>query len=118
MAIGELGYKEKRSNAALDEKEANAGSNNFSKYARDFDQKYPNWYNGKKQGYAWCFTEDVLVLTDNGYKKIQDINVGDRLLSAHGDRFNTVTNIFVHDAEVKDYRFYGAIPFSATPDQM
>ena len=54
MAIGELGYHEKASNAALDDKDANSGSANFTKYARDFDQVFPNWFNGKKQSFAWC----------------------------------------------------------------
>ena len=54
VAIGELGYHEKASNAALDDKEANSGANNFTKYARDFDQKYPQWFNGKKNSYPWC----------------------------------------------------------------
>ena len=69
VAIGELGYHEKASNAALDDKAANSGSANFTKYARDFDQKYPNWYNGKKNGYAWCdmFT-DWCFLTAYGYE--------------------------------------------------
>jgi hypothetical protein len=69
VAIGELGYHEKASNAALDDKDANAGGNNFTKYARDFDQKYPNWYNGKKNGFAWCdmFT-DWCFLTAYGYE--------------------------------------------------
>lgn len=50
----EIGYKEKRSNSQLDDKTANAGSKNWNKYAHDIDQKYPNFYNGKKNGYAWC----------------------------------------------------------------
>ena len=54
VAISELGYKEKRSNSSLDDKEANSGSANFTKYARDFDEIWPNFYNGKKQGFAWC----------------------------------------------------------------
>ena len=69
VAIGELGYHEKASNNALDDKEANSGSANFTKYARDFDQKYPQWFNGKKQSYAWC---DVFIdwcfLTAYGYE--------------------------------------------------
>ena len=54
VAVAEVGYKEKKSNSQLDDKTANAGSGNYTKYARDFDQKYPKWYNGKKNGYAWC----------------------------------------------------------------
>lgn len=69
VAIGELGYKEKRSNSSLDEKEANAGSGDFTKYARDFDEKYPNWYNGKKQGFSWCdIALDHWFVTAYGYE--------------------------------------------------
>ena len=53
-AMSQVGYLEKRSNAKLDDKTANAGSNNWNKYARDIDNKYPNFYNGKKNGYSWC----------------------------------------------------------------
>lgn len=69
VAEGELGYKEKKSNASLDDKTANAGSGNYTKYARDFDQKYPNWYNGKKNGFAWCdMFVDWCFLTAYGYE--------------------------------------------------
>ena len=35
IALAEVGYKEKASNAYLDDKTANAGSANWTKYARD-----------------------------------------------------------------------------------
>lgn len=57
LAKQEVGYLEKKSNAQLDHKTANAGSNNFTKYARDLDN-VPNFYNGKKNGFPWC---DVFV---------------------------------------------------------
>lgn len=41
IAAAEIGYKEKKSYSQLDDKAANAGSGNYTKYARDFDQKYP-----------------------------------------------------------------------------
>jgi len=70
VAAAEVGYKEKKSNSQLDDKTANAGSANYTKYARDFDQKYPNWYNGKKNGYAWCdMFVDWCFLTAFGYEK-------------------------------------------------
>lgn len=70
VAAAQIGYKEKASNASLDSKTDNAGSANYTKYARDFDQKYPNWYNGKKNGYAWCdMFVDWCFLTAFGYKK-------------------------------------------------
>lgn len=70
VAIAEIGYKEKASNSQLDDKTSNAGANNYTKYARDFDEKYPNWYNGKKNGYAWCdMFVDWCFLTAFGYTK-------------------------------------------------
>ncbi len=54
VALSQVGYHEKASNSQLDDKNANAGSNNWNKYARDIDEKYPDWYNGKKNGYDWC----------------------------------------------------------------
>ena len=58
VANEEVGYLEKKSNSNLDNKTANSGYNNYTKYARDFDNLYPDFYNGKKNGYAWC---DVFV---------------------------------------------------------
>lgn len=52
IAIQEEGYLEKKSASELDDKTANAGSNNYTKYARDLDAV--SWFNGKKQGSAWC----------------------------------------------------------------
>ena len=52
IAKAEEGYLEKKSNENLDSKTANAGSGNFTKYARDLDAL--GFYNGKKNGYAWC----------------------------------------------------------------
>ena len=69
VAIGELGYVEKASNSQLDSKTANPGSANWTKYARDFDEKYPKWYNGKKNGYEWCdMFVDWCFVTAFGYE--------------------------------------------------
>lgn len=54
VAEGEVGYLEKKSNANLYDKTANAGRANYTKYAQDFDTKYPTFYNFKKQSVAWC----------------------------------------------------------------
>lgn len=56
IAESQVGYKEKASNAQLDDPTANAGSANYNKYARDLYKA--GYYNGNKQGYAWC---DVFV---------------------------------------------------------
>lgn len=57
IAEAEVGYLEKKSGKNLDSKTANAGSKNYTKYARDIDA-IDGFYNGRKQGYAWC---DVFV---------------------------------------------------------
>lgn len=57
IAAAEVGYREKNSNANLDSKTAaNDGSGNYTKYARDLAAA--GYYNGNKNGYAWC---DVFV---------------------------------------------------------
>lgn len=53
IALAEAGYLEKTSNSQLDSKTANAGSGNWTKYARDLDN-IPGFYNGRKNGYPWC----------------------------------------------------------------
>ena len=56
VAENEIGYLEKNDKSSLDDKTANAGNKNYTKYARDLDVL--GFYNGRKNGYAWC---DVFV---------------------------------------------------------
>lgn len=53
IARQELGYHEKASSSGLDDKAANSGGANWTKYARDLDA-IPGFYNGAKNGYPWC----------------------------------------------------------------
>jgi peptidoglycan hydrolase-like protein with peptidoglycan-binding domain len=53
IALAEVGYLEKKSNSQLDDKTANAGYNNYTKYAQELDA-IKDFYNGRKNGYAWC----------------------------------------------------------------
>ncbi len=57
VALEEVGYLEKRTASQLNEKQANPGARNFTKYARDLDRR-PWFYRGIKQGQPWC---DVFV---------------------------------------------------------
>ena len=41
VAEAEVGYLEKKSNALLDDKTANAGYSNYTKYGRDMHKLYP-----------------------------------------------------------------------------
>lgn len=52
IAEAEVGYLEKKTNSSLDSKTANAGYNNYTKYARDLYKA--GYYNGNKNGYPWC----------------------------------------------------------------
>lgn len=52
IAHNEVGYLEKETNKNLDHKIANAGDENYTKYARDLFAA--GYYNGNKNGYAWC----------------------------------------------------------------
>ena len=52
LARQELGYHEKASVANLDDKTANSGSNNITKYWRDLANA--GYYQSSKQGAEWC----------------------------------------------------------------
>lgn len=52
IAFNEVGYLEKETNSQLDDKTANAGNNNYTKYARDLAAL--KYFNGSKTGVAWC----------------------------------------------------------------
>ena len=52
IALAEVGYLEKETKSRLDDKTANAGDNNYTKYARDLDAV--SYFNGRKQGAYWC----------------------------------------------------------------
>ena len=52
IALAEEGYLEKKSAESLDDKTANAGSANYTKYACDLYRA--GYYSGSKQGVAWC----------------------------------------------------------------
>ena len=52
LARSEVGYHEKASNSQLNDKTANSGGANWTKYARDLDRT--DWYNGAKQSFPWC----------------------------------------------------------------
>lgn len=53
IALNEVGYLEKKNNSSLDSKTSNAGSNNYTKYARDMMKYSAGIF---ANGYAWCDT--------------------------------------------------------------
>ena len=74
LARSEIGYHEKASNSQLNDKTANSGGNNWTKYAEYLDS-FAGFYNGPKNGYAWC---DVFV--DYLFVKCFGFNIGRQML--------------------------------------
>ena len=74
LAKSEVGYHEKASNSQLNDKTANSGGNNWTKYAAYLDG-FAGFYNGKKNGYAWC---DVFV--DYLFVKCFGFDIGRKML--------------------------------------
>lgn len=111
-AKSQVGYLEKRSNAQLDDKTANAGSNNWNKYARDIDNKYPNFYNGKKNGYSWCdIFVDWCFIECFGYEKALKMLYQPTKSTGAGCSYSAgfyrAHNAFYRKPQVGDQVFFG-----------
>ena len=111
-AKSQVGYLEKRSNAQLDNKTANAGSANWNKYARDIDNKYPNFYNGKKNGYSWCdIFVDWCFIECFGYEKALKMLYQPTKSAGAGCKYSAnyykVHNAFYQQPQVGDQVFFG-----------
>ena len=111
VAKGELGYLEKQykyrnNDSILYHKTNGAGADNITKY---WKETKPEW-----NGQAWCFTKGTMLLTDKGYKAIEDIKVGDKVVNADGTSFNSVIETKSHEEEVYKMRVYGSLPFNVT----
>lgn len=78
IALSQVGYKEKASNKSLDDNTANVGTADWTKYARDLANA--GYYNGNKNGYAWC---DVFV--DWCFYKAYGAKEGQRIECQTGD---------------------------------
>ena len=111
-AKSQVGYLEKRSNAQLDDKTANAGSANWNKYARDIDNKYPNFYNGKKNGYSWCdIFVDWCFIECFGYEKALKMLYQPTKSTGAGCSYSAnyyrAHNAFYRQPQVGDQVFFG-----------
>ena len=111
-AMSQVGYLEKRSNAQLDDKTANAGSANWNRYARDIDSKYPSFYNGKKNGYSWCdIFVDWCFIECFGYEKALKMLYQPTKSAGAGCRYSAdyyrAHNAFYRVPNVGDQVFFG-----------
>lgn len=111
-AMSQVGYLEKRSNAQLDDKTANAGSANWNRYARDIDSKYPSFYNGKKNGYSWCdIFVDWCFIECFGYEKALKMLYQPTKSAGAGCQYSAnyyrAHNAFYRQPQVGDQVFFG-----------
>lgn len=116
LAVNEVGYLEKKTNSQLDDKTANAGSNNYTKYARDLDN-LGDFYNGKKQGYAWCdvFCDWCMVKTFGRDEAQRLLNQPDRSLGAgvnYSAQYYKNMNRWYSKPEVGDQIFFKSASYS------
>lgn len=63
-----------------------------------------------------CFPKGTLVLTERGYKNIEDIKVGDKVLT-HKNRYMPVDKVGHNlDKEIYELKAMGTLPILATPN--
>lgn len=119
IALAEEGYQEKSREAylanpmVLESKDAGAGEDNYTKYARDMHKIYPSVMDFPA---SWCFTEDSYVLTIHGYKSVKDIIIGDMVMNAYGTGFNKVTMNIGSKSVVGKLKTYGTFTNTGTLD--
>jgi site-specific DNA-cytosine methylase len=63
-----------------------------------------------------CFTEDTLILTINGYKKIIDVNVGDLVLSHTGNFRKVLKTGGKKNVKVRRIEAFGGLPIYTTDE--
>lgn len=86
LALAEVGYHEKATNAQLDDPTANSGSNNWNKYAAEIDayrEQGLNFYNGRKNigpVADWCD-----IFSDRNFIKAFGINLAMQVLYQPSD---------------------------------
>lgn len=119
IALDEVGYLEKSKTAyknnpnIIYEKIAGAGHDNYTKYGKEMHDIYPSVMDFPAY---WCFVAGTMVLTDCGYKPIEELQIGDKVLDAYGKSFNTVVDIASRQSKVCEIRAYGSIPTITTPE--
>lgn len=108
----QVGYLEKRTNDQLEDKTANAGRNNWNKYADYIDKNYPAFYNGRKNGYSWC---DIFVdcgfIQVFGYKNALKMLYQPERSAGAGCKYSAnyyrANNAFYNYPQVGDQVFFG-----------
>lgn len=110
IAAAEIGYREKETNANLDNPTANAGDNNYTKYARDLAAA--GYYQASKQGFDWCdmFTDWCFLQLCGSKEKAEDMTCQTGLYGAgcswSAEYFKQQGRFFTRDPKPGDYIFF------------
>lgn len=117
IALAEVGYLEKSAAAykadplIVFEKTAGAGYDNYTKYAYELD-RISGWYNGKKNGYAWCnvFVDWCLIQAYGAEKAAAMINHGVYGASVgwSADYYKWMKRLYFKDPEIGDQVYFGS----------
>ena len=104
-AENEVGYLEKKSNAQLDNKTANAGSNNWTKYGQDLIKEIGSPYSN---GVAWCdMFVDWCFLKTFGKEKAQKLLGGwSAYTPTSAQYFKNMNQWYASDPIVGDVIFF------------
>ena len=119
IALNEEGYLEKSKSAyaanknIIYEKTTGVGSDNYTKYGKEMHDILPSVMDFPA---SWCFAKGTLVLTDCGYKPVEDLFIGDKVLNANGDSFNEVVDVASRVKSVRKISAYGSLPITTTDD--
>lgn len=63
---------------------------------------------------TWCFTGETMVLTEDGYREIRELKIGDRVYS-HDGTLQSIENIMTHKADnLVQTKISGALPVKVT----
>ena len=110
VALGNLNYLEKASNAHLDDFTKNAGHNNFTKFSRDLDN-IPGFYNLPKNGHApWCaIHNDWVPVTAFGVenaKKITFHSIYGASCTVSANQYEAHGRLYYKQPELGDEAFF------------
>lgn len=110
IAAAEIGYKEKETNSRLDDPAANAGDENYTKYARDLHAA--GYYQANKNGYAWCdmFVDWCFLKLCGSKKKAEEMICQTGLYGAgckfSAEYYKKQGRFFTSDPQIGDQIFF------------
>lgn len=109
IAEDEVGYLEKKTNSSLYDDTANAGQNNYTKFAKELDNI--SLYGSRKNGYSWCniFVHWCLIKAfgvENAMKIVNQISGRASASCTTSAKYYKNVGRFFHDPKPGDQMFF------------